>query len=142
MKNLIAIFLIFLAGCSNEADSDKRYTTLLTGTWSSEYTYDDGAIKSYGEKTYHQDGSATGFISDQRLVADQYLEFRRQEYSSQWKIENGVVVITNVKFTPQIEDSDAVVIRDQILEINAYQARFKAFSDGSTFIRYRVKDEP
>ena len=135
------LILLVLSGCAIAPQndlSDERYSQLLVGTWISQYSYYDDAEISYGEKTYNPDGTATGFISDRiRLSSGKYYEVNYKSYTSNWRIEDGVLIIWDIRYKPQDPGSENYVIRDRILSMENNKAVFEDLSDGSKFVRLR-----
>jgi hypothetical protein len=96
MRLLILLISLFVSSCDStkiEKYSDEEYSRLMIGTWISEYSYDNGAEISYGEKIYKVDGTAEGFISDRvRLPSGDYREVRLISYESKWRVVDGVLI--------------------------------------------------
>ena len=139
MRNVILIMYLFiLTACStlSSTRSDRDYAGLLIGTWRYNYPEESGVITS-GEKTYNADGTSNGFIVyKERTSAGDVEEVERVFYTSKWKIQNSIVVITDVVYS---DLTPVGTLRDKIIFIGAKNAVFQDLSDGSTFERIRIK---
>ncbi len=141
MRTLVYLFLCFSVSQSiAEELSDARLSELLIGTWSARYIFENGTYLTYGEKTYHEDGTADGFISYQVVqLSGEYTEIDFLSYKSEWKIIDGVLDITNVVYYPPEPGSESEVIRDIIISIDSEKAVFESQESGEVFERFRLK---
>src|SRR5689334_15632538 len=97
--SLVLLFSVFL-GESRAASDTSEYQRLLVGTWREDYS--EGELRSVSEKTFHRDGSATGWVKIWRrgpdgkeaLVGD-------VTFKSRWKIEGQILVSYEVSTDPE-----------------------------------------
>lgn len=138
MRLLLILFaLLLVATCQARiSSSDADYREIIIGTWSSKYPEENG-ISMYGEKTYNADGTASGHISIRaRGPAGLTVEIERTTFSSKWKVEEGILESFDVQFS----DGERVdVIRDKIISISRDVAEYEASTDGSRFVRHRIR---
>jgi hypothetical protein len=140
---LLLITLVFLPGCGSllSKPADEAYARQLVGTWSSEYTDRQGNITSYGEKTYAADGTARGFIVFPAASAGQTCSnLRKLTFESRWRVVDGVLETTDAVYAPSsLNEGGNETIRDRILGVSDGEARFENVSDGSRFVRKRIR---
>ncbi|WP_237058609.1 hypothetical protein [Microbulbifer sediminum] len=117
---------------------DEYISKSLVGTWRGSYVHMEGRLYVYGEKSYKADGSAQGYISYVVLQDDGNMtEVERVTYSSNWRVEQGILVITDARYS----DGEYIKeMRDQILSIDTDSATFRSLEDDSRFERFRVRD--
>src|SRR5262245_47516999 len=99
---LLLAITLSISGCSALAprSADDALAQKLVGTWAGEYA-ESGYLTSYGEKTYYADGHATGFIVfPANANAGACTALRKLSYESKWQVVDGVLVITDVVYTP------------------------------------------
>ena len=138
MRNLaFALLLFWLSACQTLSNgNDNEYAKRLVGTWAAEYDEDDGVTIS-GEKTYRSDGTAHGFtVYKVRTQSGELQTIKRVDFTSNWKISDGVVLITDVAYS---DGTSSAPIHDQIISIGAKKAVFRDLTDGSEFERTRLK---
>lgn len=133
--------ILVVSSCATQDQqslSDETHSALLVGTWIAEYSYDEGNEIRYGEKTYHPDGTAQGFISGRvRQPSGQYEEVMHKSFHSRWRIENRIVIIWDVRYSPSDPEADYQILRDKIISIDEREAEFESLPNGSVFTRTR-----
>ena len=135
LTSLTLAFLLPLTSClllKDNQHTDSQIRALLVGTW---LTAPEDAVNETGEKTYYADGTADGFIEG--------APFGDFVYESKWKVENGVLIIYDMNFTPNtFEDGEVIfeegeIIEDRIIEINSEYYIYEDLQDGLQDIRRR-----
>lgn len=142
VRNVLLIGMAFLfvvcPAFRGHAISDDEYSAMMIGTWSAIYVYENLREKDYGEKTYCPDGTASGYIvSYKQASGEQYREYERVFFESNWIIENGILITFDIVLHPK-PWTGADTIRDRILELTEDRAVFIDLEDGSMFERHKV----
>lgn len=134
---------VFLTACQPmlpRESPDAVYSRMLIGTWSNEDYPSNGDFRVYVEITYLPDGSVNGFFSESiRGPEGIFAEVDRITYTSQWRVREGVVEMSDIEYSPAETDQDGLVIRNRIISIEQDRATFQDLTTGSIFERKRVE---
>ncbi|MEY4588179.1 MAG: hypothetical protein RL497_255 [Pseudomonadota bacterium] len=137
MKKLIAVFaLIVLVACSQMPSTKNNFSKTIVGTWYFDEQNPDGS-RSYFEKTYKADGTASGYMTDTVIDALGVKKvLSRTEFTSRWRIEENMLFITDAAYS---DGTKIEKILDKILEITKEKSVLQSVDTGDILIRYRKK---
>lgn len=143
MKKFVfcACCVILLSSCEptdKQVVSDAEYSLQILGTWIAQ-----GINESMqpGSITYYSNGALKGSMAQGILDEnDVFIKKRTVFFSSEWKIEKGVVISFNNKTDLSDKIGNDEVIKDKIVYINELEAKYINLSYGMKFMRYRQKN--
>jgi hypothetical protein len=91
----------------------------------------------FGEATYQDAGKLVGFIDIVTSETEGNARAKRVSIQADWRVENGVLICSNFRTTPDGFFPTAKTTRYQILSVSPDESRFKDLSTGMELRRFR-----
>jgi hypothetical protein len=123
-----------LAGCATPGvgppSSDRQIEEAIIGTW---ITNDDPAL--FTRKTYFRGGTARGTMTESGPGEGT----KKWTFESRWKIENGVMIVYDIRSNPPGMLWKGAIAKDRIISIDKKRYVFEDTIYGGRFERIRER---
>lgn len=134
---LLALALVTNTIAGDAQRSDASLAAGLLGTWEAPKRH--GSKKIVVQSTYTKDGLVVGFTTSAARYPDGTTKEIRIRVSARWKVQDGVLFVSDYKTEPPGLTPKGWAQRYKILSLGADTVLFRPLTDGSEQYRRRTR---